>query len=44
MKMAIVMSALFLMMNNEIISLCVVCGWVFFAIAVLFQKAGEHGY
>lgn len=44
MKLAVFMSAVLLCMNSEVISLCVLCGWVFYAAAVLMSKAGEHGY
>ena len=44
MKLAVLMSILFLCMSNEIISLCVLCGWVFWFAAVLLREAGEHGY
>lgn len=44
MKLAVFMSVLFLCMNSEIISLCVLCGWMFYAVGVLMWKAGEKGY
>lgn len=44
MKLAVTMSIIFLLMNSEIISLCVLCGWVFYAAGMLMWKAGEHGY
>lgn len=44
MKLAVLMSILFLCMSNEIISLLVLCGWVFWFAGVLIREAGEHGY
>lgn len=44
MKLAVLMSILFLCMSNEIISLLVLCGWTFWFAAVLIREAGEHGY
>lgn len=44
MKLAVLLSVIFLAMSNEIISLGVLCGWVFWFAAVLLREAGEHGY
>lgn len=44
MKLAALMSIIFLCMSNEIISLCVLSLWVFWFAGKLIWEAGEHGY
>ncbi len=44
MKLAVLMSIIFFCMSNEIISLLVLCGWVFWFAGVHIREAGEHGY
>ena len=44
MRTAVIVSILLLLLGVEILSLTVLCGWVYYAVFVLFREAGRKGY